>query len=743
MSRASALEANLEKIQAEARALREEIDARDKLLDETGSEHSRKETELLAKLEELKKQHAAELARAEQEKSAIAQARASAEKTLAESRQSSDAARSELIGRISDLEKRLRDETEKFQKETAFQDAKNREISSHLEDEKRKLLAEQKRFAEEIAREKESSAKKEKELADLRSAGERKSGELQGEIGKREGQISSLKTEIANLTQELHKRSTRIGELEKQSQDQKNRIASLEQEIARRDGQIKKLESELDQSRKDTRQVQEEKAEAQKRIKSLEDLLLARDRELKQQSEEIALRDEEIARLTGIIQSLRENKESLESKIAGLEKEIAHYRERESRLEKDILTLQDEKRVLNGKIEGQNEEIAAQNGRIQKEIRERESVQAELASVRTREKKMSEELQSALNREKGSREEGVILFNFARALSEVNTFRGKLEKLAAGLSARMNVTRVFAYSLKGEDLLLFEEGFSEGQWLEPQRKVHVRLSDTVMGNALASLKPDALKPGMSEIPDQILKEISGSVNGKSGGGVVMPLTESMETLGALCIISDAQVSESDMRLLANLSPLMATALRQRMEERTRRAAGELTDRKNAIIQFLEKKLFKRGLEIDPGRKPEEQLAAFEVFAHNLARVCTDQGIATTLEIEPESLLALSDRVESPTHLHYILLEAVENVREHAEASQLMIRLREEGENIQLVIEDNGEGLLRKAGSENPKHGAGIAAIRNLAKDAGATVTMSKGADGRGLRIECLWHSGPG
>ncbi|HNE24107.1 MAG TPA: hypothetical protein PLG78_13115 [Leptospiraceae bacterium] len=745
LSRTSALEANLEKIQKEAHDLRAEIEARDALLSETGSEHTRKEAQLTSQIEEIKKQHAAEKQKLENEKASILESKAAVEKALSDSHNQSESAVADLHKKIAALELRLREESEKAQKEIAFQEAKNREITSHLEDEKKKLQADKKKHEDELAREKDARAQRERELSEARNAGDRKTGELQTEITKRESQISSLKEEINNLNQEIHKRNSRIGEMERQIADQKNRIVSLEAEVGKRDNTIKKLEADLELARKESRRISEEKAEAQKQIKSLEELLLVRDRELKNQAEEIALRDEELARLAGQIQSLKENKESQDTRIAGLEKEIAHYRERESRLEKDIVTLQDEKRVLGGKIESQNEEIASLKGGVQKEVRERESVQAELASVRTREKKMSEELQSALNREKGSREEGVILFNFARALSETESFKGKLERLASGLSARLNISRIFAYSLKGEDLLLLEEALHGKDWLNQSKKTHIRVSETVMGNALASLKPDALQPGVSEIPEKLLHDILGSSNGSAGkgNGIVLPLTESLETLGALCIFADGPVGESDVRLLANLAPLMATALRMRLEERSRRSGKEGFERKNAIIHFLEKKLHKQGIEIDPARKPEEQLAAFEVFAHNLGRICHEEGIVTNLEIEPASLLALSDRITSPTHLHYILLEAVENVRAHAEATRLAIRLRSVGEDIALVIEDNGEGLLRKAGTENPAKGTGIAAIKNLAMDAGASVSMSKGAEGRGLRIECVWHSGPG
>ncbi|MCE9598508.1 MAG: hypothetical protein K8S54_11110, partial [Spirochaetia bacterium] len=76
------------------------------------------------------------------------------------------------------------------------------------------------------------------------------------------------------------------------------------------------------------------------------------------------------------------------------------------------------------------------------------------------------------------------------------------------------------------------------------------------------------------------------------------------------------------------------------------------------------------------------------------------------------------------------------------ATRMSILLKEEAGVIALTIEDNGEGLLRKAGTEKPTHGTGLSAIRNLAMDSGAECKMSKGSEGRGLKIECSWPLGP-
>jgi len=741
--RLATLEKDLARVTEEARVLREEIEARDQLLSETGVQSSRKEAELLKKAEEHARQLQVERGQWAKERTDLEAQQNKLRAEIASAQQNTNQVSGNLKNEITKLDQNLKQEQERFHKELVFQEAKNRELASHLEDEKRKLSAEQKRAGEEIARIQTAIAQKERELNETKSSADKRANDLRSELAKRAEEITSLRGEIERRTGIAKEQSERIAALEKNLDELKKRQANTENELRNREEKIKRADADLQRARGEIYKVQEERTEANKKIKALEELLLSRDRDLKQQSEEIVLRDDEIARLSDELKSIRTEREKLQTTEAALRKELGHYRERETRLEQDLLALQDDKRQLGGKIEAQQEEIVRHRDRIQKEIRERESVISELTNVRGKEKRLGEELQSALNREKGSREEGVILFNFARALSEVQEFQAKLEALRKGLSARIGIARMFAYSLRGDSYLRLEEGFAGEEWLRLKRRPYVSLSETVMGTALATVKPDSLGSGMLEIPDAVMEQVLPVAQAKGKGGVILPLTESGETLGVLCIVCDATVPESEMRLLANLSPFIATSLRQRLDDEDRKAAQVRLGNKDAIIGYLETRLHKRGLEINPLRKAEEQMAAFEVWAHNLARMCEEKGIAIELQIAPQTLLKLSDRVPSPTHLHYIALEAVENIRNHSEATSMAIRLAETDGAISLIIEDNGEGLLRTAGTDNPTRGAGIPAIRSLAFDSGAECRMSKGDDGRGLRIECVWQSGPG
>jgi len=59
--------------------------------------------------------------------------------------------------------------------------------------------------------------------------------------------------------------------------------------------------------------------------------------------------------------------------------------------------------------------------------------------------------------------------------------------------------------------------------------------------------------------------------------------------------------------------------------------------------------------------------------------------------------------------------------------------------INLTITDDGEGLIRTAGSDNPQKGTGLKAIRNLIGNSGGTLKMGRGSNGWGLSLEIVWR----
>ena len=97
---------------------------------------------------------------------------------------------------------------------------------------------------------------------------------------------------------------------------------------------------------------------------------------------------------------------------------------------------------------------------------------------------------------------------------------------------------------------------------------------------------------------------------------------------------------------------------------------------------------------------------------------------------------LGERFE---HLFWLTFEAVENAMLHSEAKNLRIELQSEDERVLLTVADNGEGIVRTSGSENPERGLGLRAIRNFAHLMDAKLELGRDANGYGLRIDLSWQ----
>jgi len=83
--------------------------------------------------------------------------------------------------------------------------------------------------------------------------------------------------------------------------------------------------------------------------------------------------------------------------------------------------------------------------------------------------------------------------------------------------------------------------------------------------------------------------------------------------------------------------------------------------------------------------------------------------------------------ETEIHLFRICQEALTNVARHSGASRVEIRLRAEGERLQLRIHDNGHGLT--AGDRAESLGMGLIGMRARARSAGGEFTIRSAGDG--------------
>jgi two-component system NarL family sensor kinase len=114
----------------------------------------------------------------------------------------------------------------------------------------------------------------------------------------------------------------------------------------------------------------------------------------------------------------------------------------------------------------------------------------------------------------------------------------------------------------------------------------------------------------------------------------------------------------------------------------------------------------------------------------LARAFTsDTGIPATVEAEASNLDGLPLRTES--ELFRIAQEALTNVRKHARAHSVQVRLRRRGTMLTLSVHDDGRGF----GVTAARHGdgQGVVGMRERARLLGGRLEITS-APGKGTRV---------
>lgn len=109
------------------------------------------------------------------------------------------------------------------------------------------------------------------------------------------------------------------------------------------------------------------------------------------------------------------------------------------------------------------------------------------------------------------------------------------------------------------------------------------------------------------------------------------------------------------------------------------------------------------------------------------------GRRSNLDIRLQAdALAMRLSPEEEAHLVQVMREALTNCVRHADAMHVEVRLRQAGDEVELVVEDDGRGFMTSAAAQ-PRHG--IAIMRERAASIGGTLNIESRSP-RGTRL-CL------
>jgi two-component system NarL family sensor kinase len=216
------------------------------------------------------------------------------------------------------------------------------------------------------------------------------------------------------------------------------------------------------------------------------------------------------------------------------------------------------------------------------------------------------------------------------------------------------------------------------------------------------------------------------------------------------------------RALADKESALEALVRKTIEvqeEERRRVAMEIHDglTQQLVSVWYRLQAIGRSLRAEPDRAEQELAAARDLVDQALAEariaiydlrpsVLDDLGLSPSLrtlamrqlEDEVDLELAIDDVDSLPPHhevaLYRIAQEAITNIRKHAAASRVRLALHDEGDHVDLVIEDDGRGFDHAGSrSSSPQTAFGLTGMSERADLVGGRLTI-KSAPGRGTRL---------
>lgn len=105
---------------------------------------------------------------------------------------------------------------------------------------------------------------------------------------------------------------------------------------------------------------------------------------------------------------------------------------------------------------------------------------------------------------------------------------------------------------------------------------------------------------------------------------------------------------------------------------------------------------------------------------------------TRIPVDFQATLTARQADETETHLFRIAQEGLTNIARHSGATLAAVRIKQDGDSIKLLIEDNGKGLAAQPRKLEPS--IGMIGMRARAKQAGGDLSIGKSAMG-GVAIE--------
>ena len=791
--------------------LNQEIKTREKNLNASEERARQNENELRKEIQELGGHLSQEKSGREKENkehqdlfNEISRELEEANKTIQDYKSSYEETRNTYERKLKASEEKLQGLKETLEKERITNNKKTVELNARIEGSRRQLQQKETDLLEQIHHLNQSLENKTREVERLSKKLPELEEELRVQLSHSETQkqaLEKLQNEHKNLFEVKTSLDEQLTRLQKQSQEERalsreearnkeeeygRELESIEKRLGDTDSKLKgaetrivSLQRELDSFRTRSEKLAEDLDRALKKEKELQKNI----QDHKDMETEL---NKELDNLSNQLGQVR-----LELKEAGetekdLKNQIGIQREREARLEQAIASQEEEKRNLKNKIANRDEEASELKRAIDGHLNSISELKSELAELYGKEKKLIEELNVTLARERGSKETGALLAGITNAISNISGLPEKLQFLKRHVNPGVEFERVLLYSLMDEEHLKFEDGFWNESSLTRFKNLRIPMRETPFGQSIASGKPQHLgvqkNIKMPDLPELLVQEINAlkdteenwpdHKDDNTSAYILVPLREADKVIGLITFASsdNSLINEDKIRLMEQISPLIAASLRYEQNKEELSHYRSTQGYSDHVSSYLEGRFFesirKMGQVVDdlprirepelpesiladieslsrlpiPGRNGERTGDEFKRWLEELGRRAeTGTGISLKLDIHDQGVDALREHIgPSFRNLFWISKEAVDNVIQHSQANNLEITLDQTPDEILFRITDDGEGLVRTAGTDTPRNGAGLKAIKNLTANTGGKITFGRAANGYGLSVNIIW-----
>ena len=190
-----------------------------------------------------------------------------------------------------------------------------------------------------------------------------------------------------------------------------------------------------------------------------------------------------------------------------------------------------------------------------------------------------------------------------------------------------------------------------------------------------------------------------------------------------------ELHDETLQGLGALKIVLSSALKSGSDETLSHAVGEAIERIGEEIQKL------RGLISELRPVALDDLGLGAAVEGLLERFETDQGVSVkqrvSLQFESgQSPARLTPDVEST--VYRVVQEALTNVAKHSRASQVSVDISESGNNVDVVIVDDGVGL----DSDSKSEGFGLVGMRERVAMVGGSLSLQSGS-GSGTELHAV------